>query len=138
MSKGLGAAIHPFDHEVTADARTSARAVRHLGRGVVRAARTKPRRALGQIGGIATARHCIDIGKARANTVGAAPLLDQDLAEFQRDIAGVEGEMLREKHLTACPLAMAIDTPPAPVVKDRLFDLTLDQLALFLDHHDQI
>ena len=104
----------------------------------MRATRAEPRGALRQIGGIATARDRIDMGQACADTVGAAPLFDQDLAKFQCDIDGVEGEMLREKHLSACPFAVAKNPPPAPVVENRFLDLAFDQLALFLDHHDQV
>ncbi len=45
MGVGLGVAIHPQRHEVAADARKSAAAFRHFGRGVVRAARTEIWRA---------------------------------------------------------------------------------------------
>ena len=45
--------------------------------------------------------------------------------------------MLREKRV-ALPVLEAVDTPPAPVVEDRLLDLHLDQLALFLDHDDEL
>jgi len=46
MGEGLGAAIHPQRHEMTADAGEGAAAFGHLGRGVVRAARTEIRRAV--------------------------------------------------------------------------------------------
>ena len=45
MGEGFGRAVHPQRHEVTADAGKGAAALRHLGRGVVRAARAEIRRA---------------------------------------------------------------------------------------------
>jgi hypothetical protein len=36
------------------------------------------------------------------------------------------------------PALVAIDAAAAAVVEDRLLDLHLDQLALFLDHDDQV
>ncbi len=41
-------------------------------------------------------------------------------------------------HPTRAALVPAIDAAAPTVVKDRLLDLHLDQLALFLDHHDQL
>ena len=45
VGEGLGRAVHPQRHEVAADAGKGAAAFRHLGRGVVRAARAEIRRA---------------------------------------------------------------------------------------------
>src|SRR5690606_23677257 len=45
LGEGVGAAVHPGDHVVAADAAQRARTVRHHGRGVVRAARAVVRHA---------------------------------------------------------------------------------------------
>jgi hypothetical protein len=76
-------------------------------------------------------------GHAGGDPVGAAPLLGQDAAKLERDIRGVERVMLLEQHV-ALPVLEAIDAPAPPVVEDGFLDLHLDQLALFLDHDDQI
>jgi hypothetical protein len=47
VREGRGLAVHPQHHVVAADAGQRARAFRHLGRGIVRAARAEVRRAVG-------------------------------------------------------------------------------------------
>jgi hypothetical protein len=137
MGIGLGRAVHPFRHEVTADARARDRALGHLGRGVVRTARAEIGRARRQFRRVVGAARLLHAGQPGGDPVGAAPLLGQDAAELQRDIRGVERIVLLEQDV-ALPVLVAIDAPPAPVVEDRLLDLHLDQLALFLDDDDQL
>ena len=48
LGEPRGGSVHPQSHEMAADAGHGARALGHAGRGVVRAARTKPGLALGQ------------------------------------------------------------------------------------------
>ncbi len=100
----------------------------------------QPLRNLGCI--VGTARFG-QLGQPRFNTRRPTSLFHQDAAQFFGDHDGVQIRLGLE-HLFAAPCRMfiafvpTINPPPVAVIKQRLFDLHLDQLAFFLDHHNQV
>ena len=108
----------------------------------MRAARTEVRQARGNILGIVVPARVRQRFHPGPDTVGIAPLLDQDAAQLLGDHDRVQRTARREQLVAVHPartaLVPAIDTAALAVVKDRFLDLDLDQLALFLDHHDQV
>ena len=136
-------AVHPLHHIVTADARIGARALGQFGRAVVRASSAEIGQAAGDLGRIVRRFGLCNGAQARLHTLGAAPLFDQHLAQHFGHMHGLKTKP-RRKQLFAPPvlpivaLVPAIDAPTPPVIKDRFLDLHLDQLALFLDHDDQL
>ncbi len=75
--------------------------------------------------------------QARLDPVGAAPFVNQDAANPFGDHNRVQRHAGREQFIAPI-IPPAVNPPPAPIIKDRFFDLHFQQLALFLDHHDQV
>ena len=132
-----GLAVHPLHHEMAPDARIGAAARRHLGRGVVRTARAEIRQPRCDILGIVRAARLRQPLNAGLDAIAPAPLVDQHLAQLFRHHHRIQRIACRE-HLMPPVVLRAEHAPPAAVVKDRLFRLHFDQLALFLDADDQI
>ena len=108
----------------------------------MRTARTEIRQARCDFFGIVGLARVRQLGKARADGIGVAPFLDQDITQLFRDPNRIKRAMDRKQFFTMertrPALVPAIDPTPATVVKDGFFDLHLDQLALFFDDDDQI
>ncbi len=141
VGEGVGRAVHPRDHVVAADARQRARALRHLRRRVVRAAR-------------AVVRHAREV-RARqrelaflrlhprqhlAHALGRARLHgDQALDAARDDARDARGREFarRRQDPFARFVVLADDGRPLPlVVVEQLLHLALDEGLLLLDHHD--
>ena len=135
--------FHPLHHIVTADAGIGARSIRDFGRRIVGTARTEIRGAGGDFGRIIclTRRH--KRVEPRLNLGGATSLFDQHGTKLFGNPDRVQISLCREKLLSFAvmlnvTLVPAINPPTAPVVKQGFLDLDLKQLALFLNHDNQI
>ena len=109
----------------------------------MRATRTEIGRAGRDFGGIVRAPRFGQSGQRTTDRVGLASLLDENLAQFLCNHYRVQRHPRRKQLqptavLVIVALVPAIDPPSVAVVKNRFLDLHLDQLALFLDHDDQI
>ena len=109
----------------------------------MRTAGTEIRQARRDFRGVVVALRLVQGGHAGLDPVGLAPLFQEDGAQFLGDHDRVQRllglEQLRPVHgARTAALVPAIDTAPVAIVKDRFLDLHLDQLALFLDHDDQV
>ena len=138
MGEGFGAAVHPQRHEVTADAGEGAAAFRHLGRGVVRAARAEIRRAGDRrhrlhLGGLAAVEP-VGLGAQHRGDFGIEIEPQQPLG--QRTCQRGDAEFLGEgKEALVVVVHLADDARPHIVapVEQLLLDLVLDDLAALLD-----
>lgn len=137
LGEAGGVAVHPLHHVVAADAGIGARALRHDGRGVVRAARAEIGRALGdfdRLGEPALGRGNLLEAGAQGRVV---PILEQPGAERDGDVVGVERAVDREEPLALFVLLADHHGLVGRAVK-LLAQLDLDQRALLLDDHDEI
>ena len=141
MGEGLGVAVHPQRHEVTADAGQRAATLGHLGRGVVRTAGTEIRRARDR-------RHQLHLRRVAAvEPVGLGAQHGLDLgveieAEKtlgQRRGERGDGELGGERQETLVVLVHLADDAGTDVVapvEQLLLHLVLDDLAALLDDED--
>ena len=104
----------------------------------MRTTRTEPGGSGRNLGGVVVAAHFVQALQPGAQTLCPAALLDQDPADLLGDHHRVERIAGREQLLSGAVVLPAVDATPVPVVKDRLLQLHLDQLALFLDADDQL
>ena len=160
LGKAHGLAVHPSGHEVATNTAQGPRAFGHPGAGVVRAARTKPRLALGvkQRSGVQAlhgallrvehAEVCIDAGL----NIGGYPELAQALHHGARDDRGVEVGVgaqqcvgARVGHgpfatgvvaLDLVKLAQDIGAHIGPPVVELFLELVFDDLAFLFDHQN--
>ncbi len=142
MGIAAGLAVHPERHDVAADPGIGARPVGHLRRSVVRTARAEIRQTRRDLFRVVSFLRILNGLQPGLDRIRSAPLLDQDAADLLGDHHRVQRHA-RRKQLVAVQrpgpaLVPAIDPAPAPVVENRLLDLDLDQLSLFLDDDDQI
>ncbi len=141
MSKSFGVAIHPQRHEVAADAGKGAAALRHLGRGVVRAARAKIRRAGDRRHRLhlrcLTAIEPVRLGAQHRGDFGVQIQPQQSLGEraCQRSDAEFFGKG-QKPLVVVVHLADDAGTDVVAPVEQFLLDLILDDLAAFLDDED--
>ena len=143
MGKPGGVAIHPLHHIVTADPGISPAALGQFGRAVVRATRTEIRDTRRDFLGIVGPFRLGDLRHPGLDRLGAAPLLNEDIAKplcnHDRVKRRLGLEQFRPMHRPrTAALVPAIDPAAPAVVKDRFLDLHLDELALFLDHDNQV
>ncbi len=137
LGEAFGGAVHPVRHVVAADAGVGARALRHDGRRVVRAARAEVGDAGGGLGGHGlVALEALELGDARLDVVAGAGA-DQPLADLDGDVAGVERVLGLEQPLLVLVL-LAEHAWPVGKIVELLLDLGLDQRALLLDDKDQV
>ena len=137
LGEAGGVAVHPLHHVMAADAGIGARALRHHGRGIMRAARAEIGRAAGdllRLGEAALRRGDLLQPGAERRVVA---VLQQAAAQRDRDIVGVERAMDREEPVAVLVLLADHHRLVLGAVK-LLADLDLDQRALLLDHHDQV
>ena len=151
-----GAAVHPQRHVMAAYTGHGARALRHAGRSVVRAARAKPGRALGvdlehlhgPLFGLDQGQPC---GDARAHVAGQVELLNArgNRLGYQRGRqVGVGAQQRVSRRVGHAPLAatevaldlveLAQDDRPyigAPVVQ-LFLELVFNDLAFFFHHQN--
>ena len=137
VGEALGAAVHPLHHVVAADAGIGARALGQPGRGVVRAARAEPGVAHRQVLGVVGADRLLEDRAAGLQGLGLDALERQEVAEGAGDLDGVERLLDGEDRLAGLVLP-ADHAAAATIVEDRLLDLDLDELALFLDDDDRL
>ena len=108
----------------------------------MRTAGTEIRQTRGDFFGIVSPSRIIELRQTRADRLGVAAFFDQDIAQFFGNHDRIERvfcwKQLLAVHGARTALVPAIDPAAAPVVKDGFLDLDLNQLALFLDHHDQV
>ena len=135
-------AIHPERHDVAADPGIGAGAFGQLGGGVVRAAGAEVGKPCRDVFGIVGFLSFANGFEAVLHALGAAAFLGQDTPDLFGDHDGIERHAGREKlfgvQAARAALVPAIDPAAPAVVEDGLLDLDLDQLALFLDHDDQV
>ena len=155
LREGAGVAIwHPGRHVVATNAGHGAAAFWHAGRSVVRAAAAKPGRALasgrslgGLHGGFTRIQHRNALLHARLNVLGHTQLvqaLGNGAGNQRRRQVGRGPQQPVTAGVGQRPFATMVITELAhhvgahiiaPVV-ELFLDLILDDLALFLDHHD--
>ena len=136
VGEGVGAAVHPRHHVMATDAALRARAFRHLGAGVVRAAG-------------AVMRHAREVGARQRQLAFLAFHPAQHLADVLAvvealDARGDDAGDARRGELAGAwqdPFAgfvvLADDARALPVeVVEEFLDLRLDEGVLFLDHQD--
>jgi len=109
----------------------------------MRTARAKIRDTRGNIFGVISLLRIFQLLQASFDRLGAAPLLYQNRAQLLGNHDRVQRIACLKQFFAVhgsctATLVPAIDPTPAPVVKNRLFDLHLDQLALFFDDNNQI
>ena len=138
---GLGRAVHPQRHEMTADAGKGAAAFRHLGRGVVRAARAEIRRAGDRGDGLHLARlpavEPVGLGAQHRGDFGVEIKSKQPLGERTGERGNAEFGGEGEKALVV--VVHLADDARADVVapvEQLLLDLILDDLAALFDDED--
>ena len=136
LREALGGAVHPLRHVMAADAGIGPHAVRHHGRGVVRAAGAEIRCALKRFGLLwPIAGELLQLGQLGFQGLTADILPDQPLADGNGDIGRLERALGVEQPVIV--LVLLADHPrPIGRVEKLLLDLRLDQGALLLDHHD--
>ncbi len=136
LGEADGRAVHPQGHEMTAYSGAGDRAFRHLGRGIVRTARTEERRARADVLGVG--EHGLILlqpGDPRGYLVRRADDLQDALAERDRDVVGIERALCRKQPVAALVL-LADDGRLHGRAVQVFADLHLDQRALLLDHDD--
>ena len=138
MGKANGRAVHPLHHVMTTNPRIGPRALWHLGRAVMRAPGTEVRQTRGNFLGVVRPLGIAQLVKTGTHRISSAPFLAQDFAQLFSDLDRIKRPAGRKQLFPVSPLGPAIHPTTTPIVKDRLFDLHFDQLALFFDHHDQI
>ncbi len=137
LGEPLGAAVHPVRHVVAADAGIGARALRHDGGGVVRAAGAEIGDAGGGFRGLRpVALEPLELGDLALDVVAGA-VADQPLAELDGDVGGVERVLGRKQPLLVLVL-LAEHARALGQIVELLLDLRLDQRALLLDHQDEV
>ncbi len=137
LGEALRRAIHPLHHVVAADARIGARAFGHHGRGIVRAARAEIGNALGDILGLRQhALRFLQAGDA-ALEVFVGDVVEQPLADADRDLVGIERALDREQPVALLVLLADAGRLVGGAV-ELLAHLHLDQRALLLHHDDEI
>src|SRR5690606_4677935 len=141
LGEGVGAAVHPRDHVVAADAAQRARALRDHGRSVVRAARAVvryPRELRARQGQLALlelhpAQHLADVR-------GVAAALGHELHQPPRDHAGDggRGQLAGGGQDPVALLVVLADDRGAVALEvvEQLLHLALDEGVLLLDHED--
>ena len=141
MGEGLGPAVHPQRHEVTADAGKGAAAFGHLGRGVVRTARAEIRRAGDRrrrlhLAGVAAVEP-VGLGAQHGRDFGIEIEAQQPLGEraCQRGDAEFFGEG-QEALVVVVHLADDARADVVAPVEQLLLDLVLDDLAALFDDED--
>ena len=103
----------------------------------MRTAGTEVRHPRCGVGSVVYFRRLVNVFQSALNVIRRAPLFDQDTAQFLRDHHGIKGRLRLEQELA--PIVFpTINAAPVAAVENRLFDLNLDQFALFLDHDDQV
>ena len=138
---GLGRAVHPQRHEVTADAGKGAAAFRHLGRGVVRAAGAEIRRAgdgrdrlhLGRLPAVEP----VGLGAEHRGDFGVEIKSKQAFGQRTRERG--DAKFGGESEKTLVVVVHLADDARADVVapvEQLLLDLILDDLAALFDDED--
>ena len=158
LGKAHGAAVHPNTHEMATNACHGTRAFRHLGTGVVRAARTEPGHAicrrvkhqtiLSALFGINDAQLCIHARQHVGWQIELEQTFGQSLGnEGGREI-GIGSEQTVSHWIGHGPLAAGIvafkliklahNARPLRVrpVVQLFFQLILNDLAFFLHHQN--
>ena len=132
----VGVALHPGRHEMAADAGVGAAALRHPGRGIVRAARAKIRRALDAVGAVRGQRGAAERGQhVRQFELGEARR--QPVHQGRRDARGPQLAQRRQQRLAvAVGLADHHRAALGRQVVEQVLDLLLDDRALFFDYQD--
>ncbi len=130
-------AIHPLHHVMAADARIGAHALRHHGRGIVRAAGAEIGNALGDILGLG--QHALRLLQAVDAVLEAfvAHIVEQALADADRNLVGIERALDRKQPVAALVLLADAGRLVGGAV-ELLAHLHLDQRALLLHHDDEI
>ena len=130
-------AVHPLRHEMAADAGIGAHAFRHHGRGIVRAAGTEIRNALGDVAGLGgDALEFLQPRDARREVV-VAVIFEEPLADADRDLVGVERAFDGEQPVARF-VALADDDRLVGAAVKFFADLDFDQRALLLDDDDEV
>ena len=136
VREGVGAAVHPRDHVVAADAAERARAFRHDGRGVVRAARAVMRHARergarqGEFGFLR-----FHPAQDVADVFAVVEFLDA-LGDDARDARRREFAGRRQDPLAGFVVLADDGRALAGPVVHRLLHLAFDEGVLLLDHED--
>lgn len=152
LAEGVGAAVHPHRHVVTADAGQRARALGHVGRRVVRAARAEPRLALGGDAGLGQRLLLgVDDGDARFDAgahVRRQLELLQPRGNGARDQRRGQLVMRRQQPVAhrhrpfaagvvaLVELAVHARTHVVAVVVQLFLELVFEDLALLFHHQD--
>ena len=130
-------AVHPLRHVVAADAGIGAHALRHDGRGVVRAARAEIRNALSDVLGFrGDALEFLQPRHASGDVV-VAVIFQEPLADADRDFVRIERALDREQPVAGFVLLADADRLIGGAVK-LLADLDFKQRALLLDDDNEV
>ena len=130
-------AVHPLRHVVAADAGIGAHPFRHHGRGIVRAARAEIRNALGDVARLGGDALIFLEPRHALRDVVVAAILQQSLADADRDFVGIERTLDREQPVALLVLLADAHGLVRGAVK-LLAHLHLDERALLLDDDDEI
>ena len=137
LGEPFGRAVHPVRHEVASDAGIRARALRHHGRRVVRAAGAEIGNAgCGFRGLWLIALQPLQLADLAFDVVAGA-ILDEPLTELDGDVGRIERILRREQPLVVLVL-LAQHARAIWKVVELLLDLRLDQRAFLLHHEDDI
>ena len=137
MGETLCLAAHPLHHVVAADPRIGAAALGQSGRAVMRTTRTEPRCSGGNLRCIIIAPHFGQPLQPGLDAFGPAALFDKNATDLLGDHDRIQRIARREQFLMCAIMFPAMNATAVAIVEDRLFQLHLDQLSLFLDTDDQ-
>ncbi len=129
---------HPLHHVVTADPGIGAASLGQLRGRIMRTTRTEPGRSGRNLRCVIIAAHLGQPFQSGLDMFGPAPLFDQDSADLLRDHHRIQRIACRKQFLVGSVVLPSMHPPAVAVVEDGLFQLHLDQLALFLDADDEI